>query len=276
MLDGPTLNLGALTLPAGSLELRSGALNLADYTQSGGTLQGGGGNLVVSNSFNLAGGTVAGTFGSIDITHNTGNLALERLAASGLVSIDVTAGDLSIGGGAAAALITGLTINLTAQAIDVIAGSAAAAVIATGVLSLDSSNGLRLQGGDNAAARAVLQGGSINLSQAPSYNLTNPPAVGDAVLVVNFGGGINLGGVAQALKLGDPFANNIADTGFFQLPAAGQIVAPFDAAASAAAVVIQSLIGNLPLQQLRILEQVLHPEESKKRADLVMLSDGCQ
>ena len=122
-------------------------------------------------------------------------------------------------------------------------------------------------------------GSAINLNAAPSYNTFNPTPAGDAVLVVSFGGGISLSAVAQALRLGDPFANSAADTGLFQLPVLAQLPPPlpppFDPTAGAAAVAVQSLISNLPLRQLQILEQVLHPEESKKRADLVMLSDGC-
>ena len=73
------------------------------------------------------------------------------------------------------------------------------------------------------------------------------------------------------------YGNTFTDLGFTQLPPpvnAGSLNTFSDTLALVAAE--QSLLGNLPKQQLQFLDQGLRPEEARRRDELVMLSDGCQ
>jgi hypothetical protein len=275
ILNGPTLALPAMTLGGGSLDVLAGAINVAGasvvngaalrlaggsfntdtLTLQAGSMQGAGGSFDIASGLALpGGGSVGGVFGNAGIRQATGNLQLDNLAASGLVTISVPAGNLSIGGGASPAVITGSNVSLSARAITV-GGSAAtapASVAATGTLDLVTTGGdLTVLGGTGAGASAALVSGgnmtvnvsggtlvmnggagsgayaqlrsagdiALPLGMVPSLNANAAGQGADAVLAVSFGRNITIGGVAQKLVAGDPLANATTDAGYFELPA---------------------------------------------------------
>ncbi len=87
-LNGPTLNLGATTLPGGSLKVQGGALNVTGTATiaSGATLQAAGGAITATTIDVLAGGTLSGT-GTIDANVvNAGSVAVG--ASAGTLTVD--------------------------------------------------------------------------------------------------------------------------------------------------------------------------------------------
>jgi len=73
------------------------------------------------------------------------------------------------------------------------------------------------------------------------------------------------------------YGNTFTDLGFTQVPLPVNAASLNTFSATLALIAAeQSLLGNLPKQQLQILDQGLRPEEARRRDELVMLSDGCQ
>lgn len=95
-----TMTASTVGLSSGTIQV-AGMLQVADFTQSGGTLLAGGlanrGDLLVTRSYNVTQGNLGQNWNSIAITHRTGNLTLNRLMDVGTaLAINATAGRLRV------------------------------------------------------------------------------------------------------------------------------------------------------------------------------------
>jgi hypothetical protein len=239
---------------AGTVNVKSGTVAAAtttsfitagDYTQTGGVLQGAGGNVRTTNSFNFPGGTVSGTFGSIDVTHMVGSLPIGSLNALGSVTLNAVNGALVDANGAG-------VINLNAPSVTLSAASGINLDTQTGTLSASNLAGaLNLRNTGIATFDGISQGGGapVILRNAGTLTLSNVQ-VGASNINVNVTGGSLLQGTGgpaitttgpvfvRADTIGAPGARLMVDSGFTltTLSSAGSIHAGAvgDAAVSSA------------------------------------------
>jgi hypothetical protein len=173
VLNGPTLNLGALTIPGGSLELQSGAINLTGpfNVNAGASLIATGGSITSTTTMNLAGtlrtgaGSLAATaltIASTGILTGNGSVAAASVTNNGTVAPGNSPGTLTINGnylqgsgGTLAAEIGGTTAGAGYDQL-IVTGNATLA----GTLSVTSFGGFGPAAGDTF--RLVKAGGALS------------------------------------------------------------------------------------------------------------------
>jgi hypothetical protein len=179
---------GGLIVDSGTLNVAT-ALNLTDYSQSGGTV-GGTGSFTVTNSFSQTAGQIAMGSGAVNISQAVGNLSFANITG-GSVALASATGAVALG-----TLTASGNLVITAQG-GTVTQSAGATLTVAGTSALTASNAgvpadISLTNAANTFVQAVSASGArISLTDADPLILGTVDASGD--LIVNSTGGLDLG-----------------------------------------------------------------------------------
>ena len=178
-------NLGSLTMTAGTLNVGSGGVNLASWSQSGGTLNVNG-NFTVNSSFTqgLAGSVVVS--GSTTLSSNSGVLTLGNLSSTGTLSVSSSAG--AIAQASATTLSASSSATLSASLSGQGAGISVSNVgnLFQGQVSLSGSS-VSLRNTQALSLGSVSASSDLNLQSVGALSL-GATSVGGG-LTLNSGGG---------------------------------------------------------------------------------------
>jgi hypothetical protein len=182
------ISTGGLTVAGGTLDVAT-ALNLMNYSQSGGTV-GGTGSFTVTNSFSQTAGQIAMGSGAVNVSQAVGNLSFASIAG-GSITLASAAGAVTLG-----TLTASGNLAVTAQG-GTVTQSVGATLTVDGATALAASNAgvpadISLTNAANTFAQAVsASGAQISLTDADPLILGTVDASAD--LIVNSYGGLDLG-----------------------------------------------------------------------------------
>ena len=181
------LSSGGLTMEGGILHV-AGALNLTNYTQSGGTVSGSG-SFAVTNSFSQSSGQID-VGGAVSIVQAQGNLSFADIAGS-MVNLSSTTGSVTLG-----TLTTVGDLTVTAQGGGIAqAGGATLTVDGTTTLAASTHGvpaNISVTNVGNRLVHAVnAAGAQVSLNDSSPMTLGTVNAGGD--LTADSNGALNLG-----------------------------------------------------------------------------------
>ncbi|MFN0163295.1 MAG: filamentous hemagglutinin N-terminal domain-containing protein [Burkholderiales bacterium] len=241
---------------AGNLQLVSGTFNVGsivtvgDYSQSGGTLNGTGGDFLTGSGFAGGGSGVTGTFGNVNLTQVSGNLVVDSLSATQSITLSAPAGAITDANGSG-------SVNLSAPAINLSAVGGIDIDTQTGLLSATNTGGaLAVRNTGALAVSAINQsgGGPINLDNSGNLTLLTNLAAGSSPVTIVVNGGRILQGVGGA-AITSSSGIDLTATGIGAPGARLGIVGPYNVTATgsgAAGDIHLQVAGNVTLPTANI------------------------
>jgi hypothetical protein len=214
------LSGGGLTMDSGILHV-AGALNLANYTQSGGTVSGSG-SFAVTNLFSQSGGQID-VGGAVGIVQAQGNLSFADIAGS-MVNLSSTTGSVTLG-----TLTTVGDLTVTAQGGGIAqAGGATLTVDGTTTLAASTHGvpaNISVTNVGNRLVQAVnAAGAQVSLNDSSPMTLGTVNAAGD--LTADSNGALNLGTSTVGGRLAVSSGNgNVTQSGPLRVQGSATILA---------------------------------------------------
>ena len=214
------LSSGGLTIEGGILHV-AGALNLTNYTQSGGTVSGSG-SFAVTNSFSQSGGQID-VGGAVSIVQAQGNLSFADIAGS-MVNLSSTTGSVTLG-----TLTTVGDLTVTAQGGGIAqAGGATLTVDGTTTLAASTQGvpaNISVTNVGNRLVHAVnAAGAQVSLNDSSPMTLGTVNAGGD--LTADSNGALNLGTSTVGGRLAVSSGNgNVTQSGPLRVQGSAKILA---------------------------------------------------
>jgi filamentous hemagglutinin family protein len=214
------LSSGGLTMEGGILHV-AGALNLTNYTQSGGTVSGSG-SFAVTNSFSQSSGQID-VGGAVSIVQAQGNLSFADIAGS-MVNLSSTTGSVTLG-----TLTTVGDLTVTAQGGGIAqAGGATLTVDGTTTLAASTHGvpaNISVTNVGNRLVHAVnAAGAQVSLNDSSPMTLGTVNAGGD--LTADSNGALNLGTSTVGGRLAVSSGNvNVTQSGPLRVQGSAKILA---------------------------------------------------